>query len=192
VGDYGSADKLTAAMAAGNPAAVTAFYRRYFGRLYGWARQAARRDEAFCLDVVQDAVLRVVRTVRPVATEAQLAAWLKLVVRTTAYDLLKADRRRDRRHAVAALGVPAGHAAAGAEDGGDAADAAERLAWLRGRLDAMDPQLARLIDLRFARRWTLARIGGLLGVSTGTVDGRLRRALARLREEAGEAFDEVP
>jgi RNA polymerase sigma factor (sigma-70 family) len=189
---------LTAAMAAGDPAAVEAFYRRYFDRLYAWARQATRRDEAFCLDVVQDAVLRVVRTVRPASGEAQLVAWLKLVVRTTAYDRLKADRRRDRRHRAAALAdVPAGNpagstavATADDDDPSDPADLAERLGWLRAELDAMDPGLARLIDLRFTERWTLARIGGLLGVSVGTVDGRLRRALARLRERAGSAFGE--
>ena len=186
-------DKLTAAMAAGDPAAVEAFYRRYFDRLYAWARQATRRDEAFCLDVVQDAVLRVVRTVRPAAGEAQLVAWLKLVVRTTAYDHLKAERRRAKRHeaAVTATVPPyaAGDPATAVSDDGDAAEQAERLRWLRAQLDAMDPHLARLIDLRFARRWTLARIGELVGVSAGTVDGRLRRALAKLRRLADAAFD---
>src|SRR3954464_2660020 len=52
---------LTASLAAGDRAAVEAFYRRYFELLFRAARRAAGRDEAFCLDVVQEAVLRVIR-----------------------------------------------------------------------------------------------------------------------------------
>ena len=221
VGDDEPVDKLTAAMAAGDPAAVAAFYRRYFPRLYAWARRSSRRDESFCLDVVQDAVLRVVRTVRRADAEPQLLAWLRLVVQTTAYDRLKAERRRGRRQAVAAVTVPpddededkadaatrARYAIRGgggradddrARDDDDRADddtAAdaddEQLAWLRAELDAMDPRLARMIDLRFRGGWTLARIGAVFGVSAGTVDGRLRRALAALRGRAREAFDDA-
>src|SRR5262245_41491413 len=54
-------EKLTAALAAGNEDAVETFYRRYFDWLYAQARRATRRDESFCLDVVQDAVLRIMR-----------------------------------------------------------------------------------------------------------------------------------
>src|SRR5689334_17106086 len=76
---------MTSAMAAGDGGAVESFYRRYFDRLYAEARRATRRDESFCLDVVQEAVLRIVRTVRGARSEIQLVAWLRLVVRTTAY-----------------------------------------------------------------------------------------------------------
>src|SRR3954471_16462602 len=89
-------DKLTAGMAAGDAKAVESFYRRYFDWLYAQARRATRRDEAFCLDVVQDAVLRIVRTIRRVSTESELRAWLRLVVQTTALDRLRCERRRQK------------------------------------------------------------------------------------------------
>jgi len=163
------ATDLTRSMAAGDRRAVEAFYRRYFDFLFAQARRATGRDEAFCLDVVQDAVLRIIRTVRPVNSEAQFAAWLRLVVRTTAYDLLKAERRRQSREVIAVNGPP---------DCGDQ----DRLEQLRAEIARLDPELIRIIELRYESRWTLGRIGALLGLSVGAVDSRLRRALGRLRE----------
>jgi RNA polymerase sigma factor (sigma-70 family) len=171
---------LTSAMAAGDEAAVAAFYRRYFDHLYREARRATCRDESFCLDVVQESVLRIVRAVRPIDGEPQLLAWLRLVVRTTAYDLLRSEARRRSREA--ATVTPDRHPPHG--------DDKEQLAWLRERLRSFDPKLVRMIELRFGERWSLARIGGLFGLSVGTIDGRLRRALHHLRELAREDFYE--
>ena len=63
-------------------------------------------------------------------------------------------------------------------------------AWLAEQLATLDPALVRLIDLRYQQRWTLARIAGAMGLSIGTVDGRLRRAIGKLRRTAVEAFDD--
>ncbi|QOV90278.1 RNA polymerase sigma factor [Humisphaera borealis] len=177
-------DKLSAAIADGDGRAIEAFYRRYFDRLYGWARRFTRRDEAFCLDVVQESVLRIVRTIRCVEAEPQLLAWLRLVVQTTAYDLLKASRRRERRESEV-------HPTAREPHGPSADESAmeqEQTEWLRRQIDALDPGLSRMIDLRYARGWTLARIGQAFGLTPGTVDGRLRRVLGQLRSSAEEAF----
>ena len=106
-----STDKLTAAMAAGDQGAVETFYRSYFDWLYAQARRATRRDEAFCLDVVQDAVLRVIRTVRRVQSEGEFRAWLQLVVRTTAWDRLRGDNRRIKREAFAHVASSSSEAA---------------------------------------------------------------------------------
>ena len=176
--------RFTAALAAGEAAAEESFYRRYFDMLYSHARRATRRDEAFCLDVVQDSVLRVLRAVRPAHIESQFNAWLKLVVQTTAYDLLRTESRRRKRELAA---VPIA-AAAGRDD--EVTDDQERLQWLAPRIAAMDPQIVSMIDLRFTHRWTLARIAQALGLTIGTIDGRLRRALAELRQRATEEFDD--
>jgi RNA polymerase sigma factor (sigma-70 family) len=170
--------RLTVAMSRGEAAAVETFYRAYFDRLYAEARQACRRDESFCLDVVQDAVLRIMRTIRPVDSQPQLVAWLKLVIRTTAYDLLRSERRRRSREQFAA---------------GDAQQETtdmERLEWLQEKLRAIDPKIAQLIELRFTNGWTLARIADRFGLTTATIDGRLRRALSVLRSSAKGECDE--
>ncbi len=172
--------ELTAGMAAGDSRAVEVFYRRYFDIMYAFATQVTRRDESICLDVVQEAVLRVVRTVRRVESEGQFRAWLRLVTQTTALDVLKSESRRRRRESAVAVG--AGNLAE------TEADPDDRMDWLTEQVAKLDPQIVRIIDLRFQHRWTLARIGQALGLSAGTVDGRLRRALGRLRELAGSEF----
>jgi RNA polymerase sigma factor (sigma-70 family) len=168
---------LTAGIAGGDGAAVECFYRRYFDLLYREARRATGRDEAFSLDVVQETVLRVLRSIRPVASEAQLAAWLRLVVRTTAYDLLRSESRRRMREAAAAP-LEA--------DPMPDEETANQLEWLRHQIESLDPQLIHIIELRFRDGWRLARIARTLGLSIGTIDGRLRRALKRLRDVAKE------
>lgn len=176
-------DKLTAAMAAGDEDAVGTFYRRYFDWLYDQARRATRRDEAFCLDAVQEAVLRVIRTIKAVETEKALRAWLKLVVRATAYDLLRHESRRRRREQVAV--ASRGEIVAAESEAPDE----EQIAWLRRGIAALDPKLVQMIELRYEKGWTLQRIASALGVSSGTIDGRLRRALRQLRRRAD--FDKV-
>jgi RNA polymerase sigma factor (sigma-70 family) len=172
---------LTAAMAAGEARAVEAFYREYFDTMYRHACNVTRRDESFCLDVVQDAVMRVIRTVRPVSSEAQFASWLRLVTQTAAYDLLKAESRRRRREAVVAVAADA-TAHTPEAPGGDE----EQLALLRKQIAALDPQIVRMIELRYEGGWTLAKIAEAMGLSIGTVDGRLRRALRDLRKRREE------
>ncbi|MDB5332716.1 MAG: polymerase sigma factor, sigma-70 family [Phycisphaerales bacterium] len=174
---------LTAGLAAGDPQAVEVFYCRYFDRLYAQARRATGRDEAFCLDVVQESVLRVLRSVRPAGSEAQFVSWLRLVVQTTAYDMLRSETRRQRRELLAAGSRSYAHNRPEPSD-------AEQLEWLRAQITALDPEIARMIEMRFTNRWTLTRIAQRLGLSVGTVDGRLRRALRQLRDRAGEDYDE--
>jgi RNA polymerase sigma factor (sigma-70 family) len=176
--------QLTAAMAAGDTRAVEAFYRQYFELMYRHACKITGRDESFCLDVVQNAVLRVMRTVRAADSEAQLATWLRLVTQTAAYDLLKADSRRKKRETLVAVATDAAGGEAGAENDDD------RISWLRSEIASLDPQIARIIELRYEGRLTLARIAEAMGLSLGTVDGRLRRALRELRSRAQEKYDE--
>jgi RNA polymerase sigma-70 factor (ECF subfamily) len=176
-------EQLTAALSAGDEDAVDTFYRRYFDWLYAQARRATRRDESFCLDVVQDAVLRVMRNVRPIADEARFRAWLKLVVQAVALDRLRSDRRR-RRHELTAAVLRTSDDGAAAENYDEVTD------WLRREITKLDPQLVDLMELRYERRLTLARISAMLGLSIGTIDGRLRKALAMLRDRAAEEFDD--
>src|SRR5438874_10933141 len=90
-------EELTTALAAGDEDAVETFYQRYFDWLYGQARRATRRDESFCLDVVQDAMLRIIRTIRAVEDDTRFRAWLRLVVQSTAWDRMRSETRRHQR-----------------------------------------------------------------------------------------------
>jgi RNA polymerase sigma factor (sigma-70 family) len=179
--DDDDTDKLTAAMAAGDERAVETFYRRYFDWLYAQARRLTGRDESFCLDVVQDAVVRIIRTIHAVQCEAQLLSWMRLVLRTTAVDQFRAEQRRGKRQATLVELHSCDDFPYGLFDD-------EQLEWLKSQLERFDPQLVQMIELRFEKHWTLARIGELLGLSTGAIDGRLRRAVRELRTRAIEEF----
>jgi RNA polymerase sigma factor (sigma-70 family) len=171
-------DKLTAAMAAGNETAIATFYSRYFPFLYRQSRRACRRDESFCLDVVQESCLRIIRSIRIVESEPASLAWLKMVVRCTAFDLLRRESRLRLREQIAVAGRDEI-----VESSSDESHE-EQIAWLRGEIAVLDPELVRVIELRYQRNWTLQRIGQLMGLSTGAIDGRLRRALIHLRQRA--------
>jgi RNA polymerase sigma factor (sigma-70 family) len=180
--------ELSAALARGDDRAIELFYRRWFDWLFGQARRATGRDESFCLDVVQESLLRILRSVRTVECEARFRAWLGLVVQSTAYDLLRSEQRRRQRERRSIEGAGANDAEAASADR-EALDA-ERLRWLQSQVQRLDPTLARLIEMRFERQWTLTRIGKALGLSVGTVDGRLRRLLSDLRHRAEDEFRE--
>jgi RNA polymerase sigma factor (sigma-70 family) len=137
---------------------------------------------------VHDAVLRIVRTIRPVTGgEGQLVAWLHVVVKSAAYDRLRREQRRSHREQTAHA-TPA--EAASSAPVGNGAELAEQLAWLRDELGRLDPKIVELIEMRYSHGWTLLAIAERLGLSTGTVDGRIRRALERMRLRGEEVFGE--
>jgi RNA polymerase sigma-70 factor (ECF subfamily) len=168
---HDTAAELTRAMARGDRAAVEAFYRRYFDWMYAAARACTKRDEAFCLDVVHDAVVRVVRVIKPMDSTAHLEGWLRVVIRTCALDRMRSDQRRVRREQAS----DARESTPATSD----LDAAELLAAVLAKLD---PQLVRLIELRYAEGLTLAKLATLFNSTTGAIDGRLRRAIAAIRQ----------
>lgn len=176
-----SVRELTAAIAAGDTAAFARLYRERFDEMYTCARNATCRDEAFCLDVVQDAMLRVIRSLGPLDSEQHLRGWLRAVVQSCAYDRLRKEARRKRweRNAAAQRDVAA-----------ETDDPADRLDWLRRELAGLDHEHLRLLIMRYRLGWTLRRIGEALGLKPGAVDGRLGRLLTALRKKAREAYDD--
>lgn len=172
----------TAAIAAGDTASFSRFYERWFDVALREAIRVTGRDEQFCLDVVQESMMRVIRSIRPMAGESDVKRWLAAVVRSCAYDQLRRDGRRLRRE----------HAAARAESQSPpATDLDERLAWLRAQLAALPAGEAAMLSMRFRLGWTLARIGQALGLKPGAVDGRMSRTLQTLRRAAQEDGDDA-
>ena len=81
-----NARTLTAAIASGDPEAFAAFYRQWFDFVFGISRTVSKRDEQFCLDVVQDTMMRVIRHMKPLESDEQIKRWLNTVVRSCCYD----------------------------------------------------------------------------------------------------------
>lgn len=173
-------NELTAAIASGDTEAFGRFYETWFDFMYAQARRATGRDEAICLDIVQDSMMKVIRSMRPFDEEAPFRRWLRAVVINCAYDRLRSESRRRAREQAAATYQPPD----------DTDDLEERLAWLRNELARMDEQSSRLLIMRHRFGWTLQQIGAIVGLSPGAVDGRLRRTLVGLRKKGEETFQQ--
>ena len=169
--------RVTAAIASGDSAALDEFYRAWFEWAFQMAQSLTERDESFCWDVVQEAMLRVARSVRWFPGHADLERWLTRVVHTTALDLLRRESRRAARE-----GVP--RASAREASPGDDAELAEKAERVRARLAALPPEDGWLVWLRFGRGRTLADAGASAGIGAQAAHGRIRRALGRLRKAA--------
>lgn len=175
--------ELTRAMARGDTEALGRFYELHFATMYADARRLTGRDESFCLDVVQDAMLRVIRSATPIRGDRALRCWLRLVVRSAAYDRLRSESSRRLRETA--------HAREHAECAvADDTELEERLAWLWRQIARMDVPEARLLVWRYRWGWTLRRIGEQLGLKPGAVDRRLRRLVAKVKDRAREHCDE--
>lgn len=168
-------DALTRAVARGDARAFGVLYERWFDRLHATAHRLTGRDEAFCLDVVQDCLLKAARRMPPLSSEAALASWLWRVVHRTALDHLRRERRRIARE----------RGARPPESTLPVLD--ERIAWLRSRIDELPAEDRGLLAARFAHGLTLDQIGTDAGTTGDAAHGRLRRTLARLRKAAEDA-----
>lgn len=182
--DAASTRALCAAIAAGDPAAFAVFYDAWFDATFALARAFARRDESFHLDVVQDVMLKVVRSLPVLATEAAVSAWMARAVCSTVVDRLRSEQRRERRER---------RAAAERSDVDDCVpwrglQAGERTAWLRDRLLELPGVERKLVEARFFGDGSVAAAGQALGLSADAAQGRLRRCLLRLRRAAMEWF----
>lgn len=165
-------------MAAGDPAAIEAFYRQSFDLMYREARRCSGGDEATGLDLVQEAMLKVLRSIRTIETPEELEAWTRRLVRSVALDHLRASSRRLRRE------CHSGRQAT-AESPPDQYELTQaRIVWLEEQLAALEPSAGELLRMRYLWGWTLQRIGGVLGLKPGAVDGRIRRLVTQLQEQA--------
>ncbi len=178
---------LTEAIASGNTEAFATFYRQWFDTMYTQARSASGRDESFCLDVVQDAMLRVIKSVPSMANADDLRRWLRVVVRSCAYDRFREEARRTAREQ-RAVAVRASNNSNGKV--GDEENTVERIHWLERELQSLEDRDVQLLLMRHRFGWTLKRIGRTLGMKPGAVDGRIRRVLSKLRRRAKEQSDE--
>lgn len=177
-----STANLTRAIASGDTEAFARFYRAWFDRMFVMARQCTGRDESFCLDVVQDSMVRVIRSIPELNTDVELERWLHVVVRSCALDRLRRERRRSLRERRSDQTTPKATSARDDQDGED------RIAWLRKQLSQLPPEQAHLLSLRYRLGWTLARIGRALGIKPGAVDGRINRTIKTLQAHATEDF----
>lgn len=173
---------LSAAIARGDEAAFAAFYAAWFPATLALARAASRRDEAWCLDVVQDVMFTVCRRLPALRDERAVRAWMTKAVCNAITDRARNERSRQRRER---------HVAdeRGDERAGEpwlALLAGERAQWLAARVEELPASDRALLAARFADGPSVAAVGASFGLSEDGAHGRLRRVVQRLRTLATE------
>ena len=171
--------ELMARVSAGSVESFGDLYDRYCDRAYSVAWSVCR-DDGRAQEAVQDGLLAVWKSrasYRP--QQGSVAAWLLTMVRHRAIDLARSNGKHAARRASDPQldGLPA------ADDPVEAAvrrDDAQRLQEALARLP--DAQ-AEVITLAYYGQLSHAEIAAQLGLPTGTVKGRMRLGLNRLRAD---------
>lgn len=162
----------------GDREALAEFYCAWFDRSMALAAKATGRDESFCLDTVQDAMLKAAGKLRRVETIAQLSAWMRRVVLSCAMDRLREEAARERRQNASSRGRE--------ESTVDDLATSLRLAWLEKELSACTAEERALLRQRVVNQATLEQAGAMIGASGAVAHGRIRRIIEALRR-AGKA-----
>ena len=174
LGDARRADRIRD----GDAGALGELYDRHAAAALAVAmRVVGGRAEAE--DVVHDAFVAVWRKIdRFDAQRGSLRAWLLTVVRNRAIDRVRARRTAvdvddaDERSLLRTGPNPTWDAALDRAAAND----------LRQAMDALPDEQRRAIELAYFEGYTYREVAEITGVPPGTANGRLRLALAKLRE----------
>ncbi|MDP9271494.1 MAG: sigma-70 family RNA polymerase sigma factor [Chloroflexota bacterium] len=171
----------------GDRDALGALYDRYASLAMGVALRVVP-DRATAEDLVHDAFVTVWQKIgRFDTTRGSLRSWLITIVRNRAIDRLRATRpsvevgEADERSLLASGPNPTWVAAIARLSASE----------LRSAMEALPDEQRQAIELAYFRGHTYREIAVITGVPTGTANGRLRLALAKLRDALG-ATDAAP
>jgi RNA polymerase sigma-70 factor, ECF subfamily len=168
-------DALLSAMAARELSALAALYDRYARLAYTLAYRILGESEA-AEDVVQDAFLLAWRGAAGYRRERGTArGWLLSIVHHRAVDVL----RRKTSFRPAPLEA-AEERPADADTAAEAERNVER-AGVRRALEGLPPAQRRTIELAYFGGYTQVELATIMGVPLGTVKGRMRIGLQKLR-----------
>lgn len=175
--------ELMAQASAGGVDAFGELYDRYSDRAYRVARSVCH-DDARAQDAVHDAFLSVWQNRSSYRTQrGTVPAWLLTVVRYRAIDLERHNLKHASRRAAPELldGLPATDDVS--EQAVDRADA-ERL---RAALARLPNAQQEVITLAFYGQLSHTEIATHLGLPAGTVKGRMRLGMQKLRASIDQA-----
>jgi RNA polymerase sigma-70 factor (ECF subfamily) len=175
--------ELIARVRQGDEAALTALCDRHAAPLLALAGRLLG-DRADAEDVVLEALARAWReSSRYDATRGSPRAWLTVMVRSRALDLLRSRRRSDRLAADAARGNPGEPVALGpgGTDPGDPAERDEQRRRVVAALAELSLPQREAIELAYYGGLSQSEIAERLGAPLGTVKTRIRDGMQKLR-----------
>lgn len=175
---------LLARVTRGEETALEQLYDRYSAALYALAyRIAGERFDAE--EIVLDSFAQAWRDAARFRSErGSVAAWLTMICRSRALDLVRARARRARVVTTAAAAEPdALPAMGGSAPGGDRdLERMERRKVVADALRGLSPPQRQAIELAYYAGLSHSEIAERLGEPLGTVKTRVRLAMEKLRE----------
>lgn len=163
---------LHAYVSGGAQEAFAALVHRYVGLVYSAARRQVRSHDG-AQEVTQLVFIALARRGHRVAPGTPLAAWLYLVTRRTALDLLRREARRRAHEQAAAEEFAAMKSST--------PDWRLLEPWLDEAMAALPRTDASALLLRFFENKNLREVGAALGISEDAAQKRVSRALDQLR-----------
>lgn len=169
---------VTRRIGKGDAASFEVYYDHLFEMMFREAQRSGL-DHATCFDLVHDSMLKVMKSIRPMATFEDVTRWTRRVVQSVTLDYLRKVAREAKRDEAfwqqvdEAISPYVEHSA--------------RILWIQEQIELEADDVAKMLSLRFQFGWTLRKIGEQFGMKPGAVDGRIQRALQRLRLAAKEA-----
>lgn len=177
---------LLARAAQGDEGAAGALYHRFGAMLYAVAFRITR-ERVDAEEAVLETFAQAWRDAAKFAAErGSVAAWLTMIARSRALDLVRARTRRER--ATAAAGQEAATldtAPAMGSRGEDPFEAVlrdDRASRVRHALGVLSPPQRQAIDLAFYEGLSQSEIAARLGEPLGTIKTRIRLGMQKLRE----------
>jgi RNA polymerase sigma-70 factor (ECF subfamily) len=163
----------------GDDEAFEALVRTYQHRVVNFAH-ALVSDRSDAEDVAQEAFLRAYRGLGRFRGASSFRTWLYQIVTNTARTHL--SRQRDRLERPAGLPADTPEAFREQDSGHDAETSMVRREAIDRALATLSPELREAVVLRDVEGWEYREIAAALGVPIGTVESRIFRARARLRD----------
>jgi RNA polymerase sigma-70 factor (ECF subfamily) len=168
----------------GDARAFEAIYDRHGTAAFSLAYRIAG-NRAAAEDIVQEAFLSVWRSsVRYSPERGNLRSWLLSVVHNRAIDALRRSVAHTRKE-VDAEGVEERVAAPELTDA--EAFRREEAQTVRFAMDQLPAEQLKVVELAYFGGFTHSQIAEMLGMPLGTVKGRMRLALEKMRDGLGEA-----
>ena len=169
-----------------NPGAFEVFYDRHGGVAYSLAyRIVGERGAAE--DVTQEAFISIWRSgARYDKARGSVRTWMLGIVRNRAIDFLRSKAGRAPKLDFDDDSILKHRPAAELTD--SEALRRETAEEVRGALDELPGEQAKVIQLAYFGGFSHSEIAGMLGVPLGTVKGRMRLGLEKIRGELAEGL----
>jgi RNA polymerase sigma-70 factor (ECF subfamily) len=169
------------------PAAFEVFYDRHGGAAYSLAHRIVG-SRAFAEDVVQEAFLSIWRSEAGYdRTRGSVRAWALGIVRNRAIDAL---RREASRGALDHDDESTLERRAAPERTDEEALRRETARVLRGAIEGLPSDQSKVIELAYYGGFSHSEIAEMLGMPLGTVKGRMRLGLEKIRARLAEGLGE--